>query len=87
MSNKTALIIAGEPSGDLLAAHLAKSLKAIDPTIKLAGMGGDHMRNADVEVFINAEKLAVMGFFEIFRSLKALYQAVRILKRYLKRHP
>ena len=87
MPNKTVLIIAGEPSGDFLAAHLAKSLKSLDSTIKLAGMGGNHMRNANVEVFINAEKLAVVGFLEIFRNFNALYQAIRILKGYLKRTP
>ena len=87
MSSKTALIIAGEPSGDLLGAHLAKSLKTLDPTIRLAGMGGKHMRNADVEVFINAENLAIIGFLEILWNFNALCQAMHTLKRYLKKTP
>lgn len=37
---KQILIVAGEASGDLLGAHLAKSLISLDPQLRLAGMGG-----------------------------------------------
>ena len=87
MLNKSILIIAGEPSGDLLGAHLAQSLKALDPSLKLAGMGGKHMREAGVTIFINVDKLAVVGFLEVLQQFRHIYQAIRILKKYFQTTP
>lgn len=87
MSNKSVLLIAGEPSGDLLGAHLAQSLKSLEPNLKLAGMGGKRMREAGVEVFINADKLAVVGLLEILRQFRDIRHAMQTLKRYFKKTP
>ena len=85
MSNKSILIIAGEPSGDLLGAYLAQSLQSLDPSLKLAGMGGKHMREAGVSVFINIDKLAVVGLLEVLRQFRHIYQAIRTLKKYFQK--
>ena len=35
------MIIAGEASGDMRAAGLARALKELDPGLRLTGIGGD----------------------------------------------
>ena len=37
---------AGEASGDMHGANLAKALRQLDPTIELIGMGGTQMEGA-----------------------------------------
>ena len=44
----TLLIIAGETSGDIHGANLARSLRKQNPDIRLVGTGGDRMREAGV---------------------------------------
>ncbi|AKQ33376.1 lipid-A-disaccharide synthase [Candidatus Coxiella mudrowiae] len=82
--SKQILIIAGEASGDLLGAHLAKSLKFLDPQLKVAGMGGKRMREAGVNIFIEAEKLAVVGVSEIISQLGDILAARQCLKNHFK---
>ena len=77
---KQILIIAGEASGDLLGAHLAKSLKRLDPQLKLSGMGGKKMQAAGVEIFIETKKLAVVGVTEIISQLGNILAARHFLK-------
>lgn len=81
---KQILIIAGEASGDLLGAHLAKSLKSLDPQLKLAGMGGKKMCEAGIDVFIDAKKLAVVGILEIISQLGYILRARHCLKNRFK---
>ncbi|MGH7370439.1 MAG: lipid-A-disaccharide synthase, partial [Candidatus Methylomirabilales bacterium] len=42
--NKKIFIVAGEASGDLHAADLARALLSLDPEVTLLGMGGEQMR-------------------------------------------
>ena len=85
--SKQILIIAGEASGDLLGAHLAKSLKTLDPTISLTGVGGKQMRDAGVNIFINANQLAVVGLFEVFKYLNVILSVRQTLKNRFKKTP
>ena len=81
---KQILIIAGEASGDLLGAHLAQSLKSLDPQLKLAGMGGKRMCEAGVDIFIDAKNLSVVGASEIISKLGNILAARRCLKNHFK---
>ena len=78
------IIVAGEPSGDLLGASLAKALHALNPHIRMSGMGGHHMRDVGVNVFIDSEKLAVVGTIEVLKHLRSILQAKKILKQYFQ---
>ena len=42
------MIVAGEASGDMRAAGLARALKTLDPSLRLSGIGGEYMRRAGV---------------------------------------
>lgn len=65
---KKILIVAGEASGDLHAAHLVEQLKKASPDLSFYGLGGDNMKAAGVEVTFDLTKLAVVGFFEILKN-------------------
>ena len=74
------LIVAGEASGDLHAAGLARELRATRPELALVGIGGQQMEDAGVELVERAEKLAVMGFLEVLRHVPRHYQLLRTLE-------
>ncbi|MEE8317742.1 MAG: lipid-A-disaccharide synthase [Candidatus Omnitrophota bacterium] len=70
MKKRKVLIVAGEASGDLQAAHLVKALKAIDPHIEIFGIGGKKMREEGVEIIYDIVELAVVGFVEVLKHLR-----------------
>jgi lipid-A-disaccharide synthase len=63
------LFVAGEVSGDQHAAGVARELRALSAPFALAGIGGDMMRDAGVDLIEHSEKLAVMGFIEPLKRL------------------
>ena len=63
------MFIAGEASGDMRAAGLARALKKLRPDLRLNGIGGEHMRQAGVECFADITQLAVIGFAEVVKNL------------------
>jgi lipid-A-disaccharide synthase len=67
-------IIAGEASGDLLAAGLIAAIKARHPEAEFEGIAGPAMIQAGCRAFHPAEKLAVMGFEALahYRELKGI---------------
>lgn len=69
LAGPTILLSAGEPSGDLHGAAVARELLRRWPDAKLFGLGGPRMRAAGVELLADHRKLAVMGFAEVAGSL------------------
>ncbi len=63
------LMLAGEPSGDLHGAALARALLEKWPCARLLGLGGERMAAAGVECMAGLDRLAVMGFAEVLRHL------------------
>lgn len=74
------LFVAGEASGDLHAAGVARALRAGGAPFALTGIGGDEMRAAGVELIEHAEKLAVMGFVEVLKHVPKHWQLWRELR-------
>jgi len=60
-------IVAGETSGDLLAAHLIEALKRRLPTVDFSGIAGPKMQRAGCDAWWPAETLAVRGYAEVLR--------------------
>ena len=58
-------ISAGEPSGDLHGAGLARALRQAIPGVRLIGLGGDRMAAEGVELLATLDDLSVMGFVEV----------------------
>ncbi len=61
---------AGEPSGDMHGASLARALRARIPGIRLIGLGGPRMAAEGVELLADLDDLAVMGLVEILSRLR-----------------
>lgn len=55
------LIVTGEASGDLHGANLARALKACDPEVSLAGVGGRAMEAAGVQLVEEMGRFDVIG--------------------------
>jgi len=81
------MIIAGEASGDLHGANLARAMLEKDNDLVLAGIGGAGMADAGVELLYNNSRLAVMGFIEIIRSLKDIRTAMNMLESRFRLQP
>ncbi|MCC7194108.1 MAG: lipid-A-disaccharide synthase [Gemmatimonadaceae bacterium] len=76
------LIIAGEASGDLHAAGVARQLRVAAPGVRLVGVGGQRMAESGVELF---ERTAgVVGFVEVLRHLPAHWRLLRQVTRLLQ---
>lgn len=74
------MLVAGEASGDMHAAGLAEALRRLRPDLHLVGVGGERMERAGVSLVERSDKLAVMGFVEVLRSVphhRALLQELR----------
>lgn len=63
------MISAGEPSGDLHGAALAKVILDERPSWRLSGLGGDSMAAAGVELRAHMRETAVMGGTEVLAAL------------------
>ena len=68
------MMCAGEASGDLHGASVARDLQELDPQIDLLGMGGSHMRTAGVDIVYDIADIGVMGFVEILRNLPRFFR-------------
>lgn len=77
------LIVTGEASGDLHGANLAKALRARDPDVVLAGIGGAAMRDAGVRLVGESGRFDVIGMVGPLMVLGVLrrFWAVRRLFR------
>jgi lipid-A-disaccharide synthase len=73
------LISAGEASGDMYAARLARALRA-RADVHLFGMGGPLMREAGVEIIVDCADVRVVGIFEVLGKIPALRRAMRRLR-------
>ncbi len=77
------LFVVGEPSGDLHAAKMATALRDAEPARPLAGVGGERMRAAGVQLLEHSERLAAIGFVEVLRHIPRHWALLRTLKQRL----
>ncbi len=76
-------IVAGEASGDSLAATLIRTLRARHPHLKFVGIAGPRMEAAGCDVWFPLEKLAVRGFVEVVAHLPGLFRIRSQLRKRL----
>ncbi len=80
-------IVAGEPSGDFLAAELIQSIKQQQPELIVEGIGGDKLREAGCRILFPMERLSVMGLLEVCGRVVELLRIRQRLKRYFLSNP
>jgi lipid-A-disaccharide synthase len=93
MKSKSFMLIAGEASGDRLAADLVENLRqalaarGTPYAAEFYGMGGMYMAKADVELLADMEKYSVIGISDVlknyprFRKLFAQLRAAALERR------
>jgi lipid-A-disaccharide synthase len=79
MNDSSLMIVAGERSGDILGAELARALHERLADLKLFGCGGDAMREAGVDTVVDAHRLTMMGITEVISGLPRAYRALQTL--------
>jgi lipid-A-disaccharide synthase len=78
-------IIAGEASGDQHGASLVSAMQKKMPGISFCGIGGSALRQAGVDIVVDAAELTVVGITEVFSKIPAILKGLRSIKRHLKR--
>lgn len=58
-------ISAGEPSGDLHGSNLIKALRAHNPTMEIAGFGGNKMQEQGASLLAHCDDLEVVGIDQV----------------------
>ncbi len=76
-------LVAGETSGDQLAAPLIEKLRMQFPQARFVGIGGEQMQAAGMECWWNSGELAVFGLFEVLAHFPRLLSIRRDLQRRL----
>lgn len=83
----TIVLVAGEMSGDVLAAGLMQALKKRYENIRFVGIAGSKMKSEGCEAWFDIEELSVMGIVEVLGNIlrilsirRALYKKIILLK-------
>ena len=71
-------VLAGEASGDVHAARVLEVALAVEPELRMRGMGGDEMERLGVGLVEHIRNTSIMGFAEVLSRLGFIW---RLLKR------
>lgn len=81
------MIVAGEASGDIYGADLARETVKLDPNLHFFGIGGERMREAGVETLVDSSEMAVVGLVEVLKHFSVISDAFLKLKKILLTEP
>ena len=65
-------LVAGEAAGDVLGARLLAALRARDPALDFAGIGGDRLAEQGMPSLFPMRELALMGLIEVLPNILRL---------------
>lgn len=74
------VFVAGEASGDLLAAPVIDALRQAQPNATIGGVAGDRMIAAGCHPWTHVRELSVRGYVEVLRELPRLLRLRRALR-------
>ena len=77
------MLSAGEASGDVHGASLAREILKISPETELIGFGGDLMSNAGVRLFKNFKDYNIMGVWEVIKNLRRILKLLDDLTNFI----
>ncbi|WP_017223029.1 lipid-A-disaccharide synthase [Moritella dasanensis] len=80
-------IIAGEVSGDILAAALIKEIKSRHPDAIFEGIAGPRMQALGFNTLFEMEELSVFGLVEVLGRLPRLFKVKREVLAHFKQNP
>lgn len=76
-------MVAGEPSGDLLASRIIDGIKLIQPDVYFTGIGGPNMQSRGMHIQYPMDKLSVFGYADAIKQLPSLIKTYTGLKNNL----
>ena len=76
------VVVAGEPSGDVLGAKLISDLKKINPNHQFSGIAGPRMIAEGCDPWFEVSDLSVMGLTEVVKHLPRI---IKIRKEVIER--
>jgi len=83
MNKRNIWIISGESSGDMYGAMLCKEMQKIavarGELLRVAGMGGPRMKEAGVDILVDATELGVVGLIEVLKIIGKIIKIFRFL--------
>ncbi|AYD64354.1 lipid-A-disaccharide synthase [Achromobacter sp. LC458] len=74
-------MVAGEPSGDLLAGRIIAGLQARDASVQCEGIGGPQMQAREFDAWHPMHALTVFGYVDALKRLPSLLSTYRDVKR------
>ena len=77
---RTIAFVAGEASGDLLAAPVVSEVLQRAPDMRCVGIGGDRMIATGFDAWHHVRELSVRGYVEVLRHLPRLLRLRRTLR-------
>ena len=80
-------LVAGEPSGDIHAAHLLEELRVLAPDLACRGLGGPRMAAAGLDLKHDLASEAIMGLFPVIRSFPMIWRTFHDAVRDLREDP
>ena len=75
------MILAGETSGDLQGASLAREIKKLDPSCVITGIGGPRMKQQGVDVIHDSSTWGIIGPWHAIKKIPFLFNLVRQMKK------
>ncbi|MBT0665551.1 lipid-A-disaccharide synthase [Geobacter pelophilus] len=81
------MIVSGEASGEMYGARLVEEARRINPGLSFFGMGGQRMREAGVDILVDAADMAVVGLIEVIAHFGVIRRAYATLRNILREDP
>ena len=83
------LVSAGETSSDIHGAELLKAIRNERPDLEIYayGMGGPRLKEAGLDIKVDAKNLLVMGFSEVLGKIPEIRRSLKCLTQAAKDHP
>ena len=78
-------ILAGEPSGDLIASQLMAFINSHIKNVKFIGVGGPLMKKQGLSSFFDYSHLSLRGYFQVIKHIPKLFFLRLNVINYLKR--
>jgi len=81
-------LVAGEPSGDLIAARVLAGVQQADPEVRAEGIGGPQLTQQGLTLWQPMQALTVFGYLDALKQVPTLVRTyLDVKRRWLKQPP